>query len=67
MLVACVDPLMRAIECPSCALQVTGQFERCPFCDYEFPRRSRRSQTVAWVMVLLLAWPVFEVLSLILR
>lgn len=55
-------------ECPSCALEFedTGNVKRCPYCDYEFPRRRTTVQWVAWLLVLLLLWPAIKGLMLLL-
>ncbi len=52
-------------ECPSCALEVDRKLEVCPYCAYEFPRQTRSRITMAWVMALLLIWPLFELIKLI--
>ena len=52
-------------ECPSCALDVDEGAEVCPYCAYEFPRQKSAVKIVAWLMALLLAWPLFKVLSLL--
>ena len=52
-------------ECPSCALDVDEDAEVCPYCNYEFPRQKSSRKVMAWVMALLLAWPVFELLKLL--
>jgi hypothetical protein len=52
-------------ECPSCALDVDEEAEVCPYCRYEFPRQPSARKAMAWVMALLLAWPLFELLKLL--
>lgn len=52
-------------ECPSCALDVDKDAVVCPYCDYEFPRQKQTVKALAWVMALLLAWPLFELLKLL--
>ena len=52
-------------ECPSCALEVDRTQDVCPYCAYEFPRQTRSRTLMAWVMALLLLWPVFELVKLI--
>jgi hypothetical protein len=49
-------------ECPSCALEFedTGDVERCPYCDYEFPQRRSSLAWVAWLFALLLLWPAIR-------
>ena len=54
-------------ECPSCALNVPASAEACPFCQYEFPVQKSSRKVMAWVMALLLAWPLYEVLKLLFR
>jgi hypothetical protein len=36
--------------------------EVCPYCGYEFPETPRSVRWVAWVMALLLIWPLIELL-----
>ena len=52
-------------ECPSCALEVDPKLEICPYCAYEFPRQPRSRILMAWVMALLLLYPLFELVKLI--
>ncbi len=52
-------------ECPSCALDVESTAEVCPYCAYEFPRQSRSRTLMAWIMAVLLIWPLFELIQLI--
>lgn len=52
-------------ECPSCALDVDQDAEVCPYCAYEFPRQTSMRKTMAWVMALLLIWPLYKVLMLL--
>ena len=52
-------------ECPSCALDVEADAEVCPYCNYEFPRQKSTVKTLAWLMALLLLWPLFKLLSLL--
>ncbi len=54
-------------ECPSCALDVEKDAEVCPYCQYEFPTQRSSRKVMAWVMALLLAWPLYEVLKLLFR
>ena len=54
-------------ECPSCALDVEKDAEVCPYCQYEFPVQKSSRKVMAWVMALLLAWPLYEVLKLLFR
>ena len=49
-------------ECPSCALEVDVREETCPYCGYEFPRQRSSLKYMAWLLALLLAWPVLELL-----
>ena len=55
------------MECPSCALEVPSEAEECPYCGYEFPRQKRSVMVAAVVMALLLAWPVFKLIQLLIR
>lgn len=53
-------------ECPSCALEVDRRScNECPYCGYEFPRQTKSRLLMAWVMALLLIWPLFELIKLI--
>ncbi|MCY4675118.1 MAG: zinc ribbon domain-containing protein [Bacteroidetes bacterium] len=52
-------------ECPSCALEVARKLKVCPYCGYEFPKQSNSRTLMAWVMAILLAWPLFEIIKLI--
>lgn len=52
-------------ECPSCALEVDHTLDVCPYCAYEFPRQTRSRTVMAWVMALLLIWPLLELIKLI--
>jgi hypothetical protein len=54
---------MPSFECPSCALEVEGSPEACPYCGYEFPERSRGVGALAWLMAALMLIPVLWVLS----
>ncbi len=55
-------------ECPSCALEFedTGDVERCPYCDYEFPQQRSSLTWIAWLLVLLLLIPAIKGLMLLL-
>ncbi|MFQ5570128.1 MAG: zinc ribbon domain-containing protein [Rhodothermales bacterium] len=52
-------------ECPSCALAVDATAEVCPYCRYEFPAQRSTLKYAAWLMALLLLWPLFELLMLL--
>lgn len=52
-------------ECPSCALEVDQNLDVCPYCAYEFPRQPRSRILMAWVMAILLIYPLFELIKLI--
>ena len=52
-------------ECPSCALDVDADAEVCPYCNYEYPQQKTSRKTMAVVMALLLAWPLFELFKLL--
>lgn len=53
------------MECPSCALEAPDDAEVCPYCGYEFPRQKKSVMTMAVVMALLLAWPLFKLLEML--
>lgn len=55
--------MAQTFECPSCALQVERGAEACPYCGYEFPPEPRGMKAAAVLMVLLLAYPLFRLLS----
>ncbi len=57
-----LDSTMPERECPSCALPVDASAEVCPYCEYEFPRRSTGVKSMAWLFALLMLWPVIEVI-----
>jgi hypothetical protein len=44
----------------------TGDVERCPYCDYEFPQRRSSVRWVAWFLALLLLWPAIKGLMFLL-
>jgi hypothetical protein len=52
---------MSTFECPSCALEVEGSPESCPYCAYEYPPRKKSVGATAWLMALLLLLPVLWV------
>ncbi len=46
-----------SFECPSCAMDVTGErrdHALCPYCGYEFPVQKRGYRLVAFVLILLM-------------
>lgn len=51
---------MATRECPSCAMEVDASADTCPICGYEAPRQKTSVQVAAWLMALLLLWPVLE-------
>lgn len=52
-------------ECPSCAMDVDADADTCPYCGYEFPRQRSSVKAAALIMALLLAWPLFKLISMI--
>ncbi len=54
------------IECPSCALEVNKDHDTCPYCGYEFPKSSSGMKAFAWLFVLLLLWPLYELVMFLL-
>lgn len=52
-------------ECPACALDVDKDADVCPYCNYEFPRQKSSVKAAAWLMALLLAWPLYKLLMLL--
>lgn len=57
----------RSFECPSCAMEVERGAEECPYCGYEFPPERSSLKAMAILLALLLAWPVFELISRLLE
>lgn len=53
-------------ECPACALDVRRDEPTCPFCGYEFAIQPKSRIWMAWVMAALLAWPLFELVGILL-
>ena len=53
----------RLTECPSCALEIDGVTEICPYCGYEFPQTRSSLKWAALLMALLLLWPAIELLG----
>lgn len=51
---------MHTRECPACAMEIDASAEACPVCGYEAPRQRTSVQVAAWLMALLLLWPVIE-------
>lgn len=45
---------METKECPGCAVEVNADAEVCPICGYEFPKQSKLTQIVAWVLIILI-------------
>lgn len=54
------------IECPSCAIDIDDDAETCPFCGYEIPQQKSGVKYVAWIIVLLMVWPLFKLLQALL-
>lgn len=54
--------MSREVECPSCALQIDGEDEVCPYCGYERPRDRSVWKLVALVVALLLIWPLIQLI-----
>ncbi len=60
---------MAMYECPSCALTLDRDEnpDECPYCGYEFPTPNKSMYWVAWLFAtLLLIWPVFRLLNILL-
>lgn len=55
----------KTVECPSCALEIDAREETCPYCGYELPQERPIWRIVAVVVVLLLIWPLVELLRLL--
>lgn len=43
-------------ECPACAVEIDADAEVCPICGYDFPKRSKGIQIMAWLMIILMIW-----------
>jgi len=44
-------------ECPSCAIEIGGRrsdYDRCPYCGYEFPRNRTGFVAVGLLLILLM-------------
>ncbi len=55
-------------ECPSCALDVEGKPEVCPYCGYEFPGKAKGgTRLIAYVLVVLMLWPLYELIMYLLN
>ena len=50
-------------ECPSCALDIPTDADVCPYCDYDLPRDKGSTLVWAWVFILLLMWPLYQLLK----
>lgn len=50
-------------ECPSCALPIDADADRCPYCDYDLPRQKSALRFAAILFALLLLWPLIELLK----
>ncbi len=51
------------IECPSCALDIEKDAETCPFCGYEIPVQKPGLNYIAILVVFLLLWPLFKLIT----
>ena len=54
------------IECPSCALDIEKDAETCPYCGYEVPQQKAGLNYIAILIVLLMLWPLFKLLTYLL-
>lgn len=45
---------MKTKECPSCAMEIDADAERCPICGYEFPHTPLSVKIMAIIMILLM-------------
>ena len=55
-----------SMECPSCALPLEGAPVQCPYCQYEYPRRTMKSRIIVVVAVLVaVVWLVDILVSAI--
>lgn len=50
-------------ECPSCALPIDGEADVCPHCGYDLPRQKSSLKLAALLFVLLLLWPLIELIQ----
>jgi len=54
----------RTRECPSCALSFEDEgATECPYCGYEFPPERASLKWAAVLMALLMAWPLFKLVT----
>ena len=44
-------------------MMVDSDAETCLYCGYEFPETPRSVRWVAWLMALLLIWPLVELID----
>ncbi len=54
-------------ECPSCALPIDAHADVCPYCGYDLPRTAPAIKAAAIAFVLLMLWPLFELVRYLLR
>ena len=50
-------------ECPSCALDIAADADVCPYCDYDLPRDKGGTMMWAWIFILLLMWPLYQLIK----
>jgi len=55
----------RTRECPSCAIKSSRDEEVCPYCGYEFLELTASRKWVAWLMAILLIWPLIKLIDLL--
>ncbi|MEM1093867.1 MAG: zinc ribbon domain-containing protein [Bacteroidota bacterium] len=55
--------MSRTIECPSCALEIDAESDVCPYCGYDLPQQKTSRVWMAFLMIALMAWPVFQLIS----
>jgi predicted nucleic acid-binding Zn ribbon protein len=53
-------------ECPSCALPIDEDADACPYCGYDLPKQKNSLKIAAIVFALLMLWPLFELIQLLL-
>lgn len=53
-------------ECPSCALPIDDDADVCPYCGYDLPRQKSSLKIAALIFALLMLWPLFELIQLLL-
>ena len=55
-------------ECPSCALDVNGSPNACPYCGYEFPGQTKGfTRLMGYLLIAIMLWPIYELVMFLLN